>query len=317
MTEATVQTRSLLKYGSIALPLAFAGLPLYIHAPDLYTRHFGLGIGLIGIILLGVRLFDAIQDPIIGFLSDKFAQHRLAIVYIGAMLMGTGMLGLFSFPAEQSFTAVWFAINIILATTGFSILSINLNMIGGFWVNNQTQRTRITATREALSLLGLLLAAAFPSIATQFVSDQTAYSQLAVTFTVLLVIGMWLFHSFLSEFNTDHPLKRGYGNTKWSFLTILIGQQKTYFITCFLSYLAAATPAVLVLFFIRDYLQAEAWTPVFLIAYFLSGSAFMPVWYQISKKVGKQQAWLISMVLAIVTFVWVFTLEPHDFFPMP
>jgi len=312
MTEVTVQTRSLLKYGGIALPLAFAGLPLYIHAPDLYTRHFGLGIGLIGIILLAVRLFDAIQDPIIGFLSDKFSQHRLAIIYIGAMLMGTGMLGLFSFPAENNFTALWFAINIILATTGFSILSINLNMIGGFWVNDKTQRTRITATRESLSLLGLLLAAAFPSVVSQFVSDQIAYSHLAVTFTVLLIISLWLFQSFLSGLDTKHPIKQGYANTKWSFLSILIGQQRPYFIICFLSYLAAAIPAVLVLFFIRDYLQEESWTPLFLIAYFLSGSALMPVWYRLSKKVGKQQAWLISMLLAVLTFIWAFSLEPHD-----
>lgn len=314
MTEATIQTGSLLKYGGIALPLAFAGLPLYIHAPDLYTRHFGLGIGLIGAILLGVRLFDAIQDPVIGFLSDKFSQYRLAIIYIGALLMGTGMLGLFSFPAEHSYTALWFAINVILATTGFSILSINLNMIGGFWVNNKTQRTRITTTRESLSLIGLLLAAAFPSIASQFVSDQTAYSHLAVTFTVLLIIGMWLFQSFLSELAPHHPVKQGYGQAKWSFLSILMGQQRRYFTICFLTYLAAAIPAVMVLFFIRDYLQAEAWTPLFLVIYFLSGSALMPVWYRLSKKVGKQEAWLLSMLLAVATFVWAYTLVPQDYF---
>ena len=64
-------------YAIIALPLAFAGLPLYIHIPDFYIRQFGLNIGILGVVLLFVRLFDAIQDPFIGYICDKYARKKI------------------------------------------------------------------------------------------------------------------------------------------------------------------------------------------------------------------------------------------------
>jgi len=311
-TATAIDSTSLLKYGFIAMPLAFAGLPLYIHAPDFYTRHFELSIGMIGIILLGIRLFDAIQDPLLGYLSDKFARYRLALLYGGALILGSGMVGLFSFTPSTETAALWFAVHMILATTGFSLLTLNVNMIGGFWVDQPSERTRITSTREALGLVGLLLAAVFPGVVSQFVTDAEAYSYLALTFAVLLIVGMLLLHQFLKDLTAQHPLKQGYGFAKWSFFRLCGGEQKRYFLVCFLSYLAAAIPAVLVLFFIRDYLQAEAWAPLFLICYFLAGAAVMPVWYALSKRLGKAETWLISMLLAVATFIWAYTLQPGE-----
>jgi Na+/melibiose symporter-like transporter len=42
--------------------------------------------------------------------------------------------------------------------------------------------------------------------------------------------------------------------------------------------IAAALPATLVLFFVADVLQAEAWSGAFLALYFVSGVAFLPLW---------------------------------------
>ena len=41
---------------------------------------------------------------------------------------------------------------------------------------------------------------------------------------------------------------------------------------------ASAVPATLVLFFIRDRLQAAAWEPLFLGSYFAAGALSMPLW---------------------------------------
>ena len=69
----------LIQYGLIAFPLAFAGLPIYLHAPDFYAVNLGLRIEAIGAVLLILRLFDAVQDPVIGRLSDRFhAQRQIA-----------------------------------------------------------------------------------------------------------------------------------------------------------------------------------------------------------------------------------------------
>ena len=55
----------------------------------------------------------------------------------------------------------------------------------------------------------------------------------------------------------------------------------------FVSSLASAIPAVLVLFYIRDRLEAEQSTGLFLVIYFLSGALFLPVWQRIASAYRK------------------------------
>ena len=137
----------LFQYAILAFPVAFAGLPLYIHAPDFYTNQLGLSLGLIGTILLIVRLLDAIQDPLIGYWSDRYSAQRSDILISGTLLLTTGLGAIFFGPQWSISTAVWFAVSMMLATTGFSVVVINLNMIGGFWTSDQDERTRIAGWR--------------------------------------------------------------------------------------------------------------------------------------------------------------------------
>ena len=68
---------NILRYSLIVFPLAFAGIPIYIHAPDYYITNLGLRIETIGFALLLLRILDAFLDPVIGFLSDNLYFYRL------------------------------------------------------------------------------------------------------------------------------------------------------------------------------------------------------------------------------------------------
>lgn len=309
MTPAeTVTHKQLFYYGFLALPLAFAGLPLYINAPDFYTREIGVSIGVIGVVLLLIRLFDAIQDPLIGYFSDKHADKRYSIMLGGAALLLIGMAALFVGPASVESAVVWFAVSLLVATTGFSIVSINLNMIGGFWFNSQQLRTKVAAWRESLGLIGLLTAAILPTVFVSVFAVAMAYQLLVLMFSLLLLIGMLLFSVFFKTLGKQHPVNNIKSVNNFSFYPLLFGTHKRFFLSCFLSHLASSLPAVMVLFFINDYLQAEKFTGLFLLVYFISGAVFMPLWVKLSARIGKQETWLISMLLAIVTFIGATTL---------
>ena len=59
-----------LSYGSLGLPLAFVALPLYVVLPNHYASAFGVPLALLGAVLLGARLLDALADPLIGRWAD-------------------------------------------------------------------------------------------------------------------------------------------------------------------------------------------------------------------------------------------------------
>lgn len=304
--------KSLFQYSILALPLAFSGLPLYIHAPDFYTRDLGMSIGLIGVILLAIRLIDAFQDPFIGYIADKNAENRFRIVATGVAMLITGMAAVFYGPQFSIPVAVWFTFSMILATTGFSIVTINLNMIGGFWHDAPEQRTRISAWREALSLVGLLVASVLPAILQNITPPKEAFIILFWVFAFIMIASFLLFLGFMKQIATDHKIKNSSTNKGLSFFPILVGPDKPFFFVCFLTHLAAAMPGVMVLFFIRDYLGAESLSGLFLFLYFIAGAALMAVWVKLAGKIGKERAWLASMLLAVATFVWAFFLQPGD-----
>ena len=312
--------KQLFQYSFIALPLAFAGLPLYVHIPDLYTRDLGMNIGLIGMILLVVRLFDAVQDPVIGYMSDRFHTKRYAIIAAGFVALFVAVGAVFYGPHFSMPVAVWFAMSMIFATLGFSVLAINLNMIGGFWSDNREQRTRISAWREALGLAGLLVASVLPALLLQKMSAAHSFQAMFWVFAVLAVVAFVMLTFFLRHLrDAENTVMMRAADTqdlqqKFAFWNILIGPDRHFFGICFLTHIAAAMPAALVMFFIRDYLKEEEFAGAFLFLYFLSGAVLMGLWVKIAEKIGKEQAWLASMILAVLTFAWSFFLNEGDAF---
>ena len=78
--------RNGLAYGLLGMPLAFVALPLYVILPNYYAKEFGVPLAVLGAILLGARLFDALIDPLLGRLSDHlFARSANAVLQAGML----------------------------------------------------------------------------------------------------------------------------------------------------------------------------------------------------------------------------------------
>ena len=301
---------ALLAYGFMALPLAFAGLPVYLHAPDFYAATLGVPLASLGGVLLLLRLVDAVQDPLIGSLSDRFSHLRWLVLMLGSLLLGGGFFMVFTPPAGEGALG-WFALSILLCTTGYSIVAINLQALGGLWIAAEHERTRIAGWREALGLIGLLLASIAPTVLDQGAGKEVAFSRLAWLYLPLLAVALVLLLRWLRR----APLAQEADGTspafRWQDVT---GDRwrRSFFAIYLANTFASAIPAVLVIFFIRDRLGAEDLTGLFLLAYFLSGAASMLLWQVLSRRMGKLQAWAASMGLSVFTFVWAIFIGEGD-----
>ena len=302
-----------LHYGFLALPLAFAGIPLYIHAPDFYATQAGLPLASLGALLLLLRFIDAVQDPLIGRLSDAYAKHRLALMIAAALLLALSFAALFH-PLTDKAPLVWFSLSMVLATSSYSVLSINLNSIGGLWSDDTHTKTRITGMREALGLLGLLIASALPSLLQQQYDKAQAFDYVSLSLAGLLALALLLFVPWYqrSKARFDRSLSDTPSQGFWSLCRSVPAVNRRFFMIYGISMLASSIPAVLILFFVRDRLGAEDLAGLFLGIYFISGAAAMPLWQVISKRQGKPQAWLASMLLAVASFIWAFFLGTGD-----
>ena len=268
---------------------------------------WGVSLTTIGLLLLILRVVDAAQDPWIGSISDRYHHRRALIMLAGMGLLGGGFWMVFHPSASP---VVWFALAILLCTTGFSIVSINVQALGGLWQANTHERTRITSWREAIGLLGLLWASITPTLLGSENDSLAAFHVFALLYIPLLIgCGLVFFH-WMHTATIRKP--ESSLSSPPSLLRLATPWHLRFFAIYLSNACASAIPAVLVLFFIHDRLDAAAMTGVFLLLYFLSGAAAMPLWQRLAKTLGKQRAWMLSMVLAALTFVWAFTFTAGD-----
>ncbi|MTH98124.1 MFS transporter [Roseibium sp. RKSG952] len=303
-----LKNTQLAQYGFIALPLAFAGLPVYLNAPTFYATSLGVSLTSLGIVLLALRIIDAVQDPFIGSISDHYSGKRAWIIVIGLLLLGGGFWMIFN-PVATAPLA-WLAASVFICTTGFSVVTINLQALGGIWATTTHDRTRITTWREGYGLIGLLFAAIAPTLLGANAAPEHAFKLLSVFYLPLLAIGgaallLWL--------RTAQIARTAAGHSGAGWRDVLSSPwRRQFFAISLLNTFASSIPAVLVLFFIRDRLDAGHLTGLFLLLYFLSGAISMAIWQVLARHLGKVRAWALSMAVAVVTFIWAALLGPGD-----
>ena len=291
-------------YGLMGLPLAFVALPLYVQLPNHYATAFGIPLATLGALLLGARLLDAVADPFIGRACDRWlgASPRAALgrAVLAACVLAAGFRALF-FPPVQGQTALllWCAGMLAVTYLSYSVLSVLHQAWGARLGGDEGQRSRIVSWREGLALLGVLVASVLPAVAGLGVAS--------VVFALALVVGL------AAWWRAPVPPRVAGPDTVVAMSAPLRTPAFRQLLAVYLvNGIASAVPATLVLFFIRDRLQAAAFEPLFLASYFAAGALSMPLWVKLVARIGLARAWLGGMGLAIVTFIWAGALGTGD-----
>lgn len=304
-----------LRYGVVAVPTAFAGFPLYILAPDFFAVQHGVSLGVLGALLLLIRLFDAVQDPLIGWLADRMHRRFALLLWLAGSLLCLSIFGLFN--TVYLSPALWFVLCMVTAVSAYSVLVIVLGAQATLWTEDSGQQTRIAGAREAFALLGVLLAVSFPSLFALWTDDKMVYLWYSAALAVMMFAALISYTARsrpapAQDSAAAPPAGAAVLPSPLSALRALPSQSWRLLAVYALSMLASSMPAVLLVFYVRDLLGAPQLTGVFLLLYFLAGAAGMPLWRRLSERLGKFQAWILAIVVAVSAFVFAFFLGPGD-----
>jgi len=296
---------SLLAYGALGLPLAFAALPIYVLVPQLYAGVLGLPLALVGALLLAARVVDGLTDPLIGWAGDRLARRRL-LTLLGLPPLALGLLLLLTPPDGAG--AAWLLGSVTLATLGHSVASINFFAWGAELGRDAVERTRAVASREGFGLLGVVLAAALPGL---LADDARSSAALTAWLFVPLVVAAAAVCLLRAPAAPAVRASRAalLGGWREALTDVALRRLLTVFAA---NGIAAALPSAIVLFYVSDVLLAGHLAGAYLAAYFLCGAAGLPLWLWASTRIGKARAWLIAMVIAIAVFGWAASLSAGD-----
>jgi Na+/melibiose symporter-like transporter len=293
-----------LSYGAPGFPLAFVALPLYVVLPNHYAREFGVPLALLGAVLLGARLFDAVVDPLIGRWADKLLDRSAAAAWgamaIAAIVLALGFHGLF-FPAVPHTTSallIWCSALLAVTYLSYSVITVIHQAWGARLGGDEAQRARVVAWREGLALCGVLVASVLPSVA--------GLGATTLVFAFALAAGVFMLRQ------APQPVALLRSPTPSLQLPLQTSAFRRLLAIYLLNGIASAVPATLVLFFIRDRLQSPSYEPLFLASYFAAAALSIPLWVRVVARFGLARAWLAGMLLAIAVFAWAALLGAGD-----
>jgi glycoside/pentoside/hexuronide:cation symporter, GPH family len=289
-------------YALFGAVLSAAGLPIYMYAPKFFADNYGVSLATLGAVLFGLRLFDVVQDPALGWVAERLKAARGAAVAGTAGLLALSMIGLFA-VAPPVAPAWWFGITLTGLFTAFSFLTINFYAQGIAKAGEiEGGHVRLAAWRETGALLGVSVAAVIPTVLmglTDAPFTVFALGFAAVTLLAALAMAPEWQGGAAAE---PTPVRSILSDTVARRLLLL----------ALVNAVPLAVSSTLFLFFVESGLQAPGWEGPLLVLFFVAAAASAPFWGWAAGRWGAKPVLLSAMVLAILTFAGVLTLGPGD-----
>lgn len=300
--DAKLSRRVLAAYALPGIPLAALTLPLYVLVPTFYTEALGLPLASVGFALLLTRIFDAVSDPVVGWLSDRYRPafgRRRFLFASGLPLTALAAFMLF-WPPQDAGTSHLLGWGMALSL-GYTVTLIPLTAWGAELSGDYRDRSRITAWREGFILAGTLVAIALPfSIGIDSTEGVHGLALIAIGVAATLPLFGAVTVMVVPE-PAEHTRQRvqfGRG------LRLLISNRPFLRLIAayFVNGLANGIPATLFLYFVSDRLGVPEARGPLLFLYFLAGVAGVPIAVRVAALLGKHRAWCYAMIVNCAIF---------------
>lgn len=289
-------------FGVFGGVLAAAGLPIYIFAPSFFAENYGVSLTAMAAILFWLRLFDAVQDPVLGWISERLGGWRRFAVALGCAVLAAAMIGLFAIRPPVNAT-LWFGVTLTALFTAYSFLSINFYAQGvATSARLSGGHLQLAAWRETGGLLGVCLAAVLPTLLALIWAQ--SFSAFALIFAAMTGLAVFMMRNEWAEPMRSEPIAIR------SIFEDLIARR--LLVLALVNALPLAITSTLFLFFVSGRLEAEGWDGALLLLFFISAACAAPFWTRASARYGTKPTLMCAMGLAIVSFGVTIFLGPGD-----
>jgi glycoside/pentoside/hexuronide:cation symporter, GPH family len=276
------------------------------HLPPLYAAP----------VLLVGGIWDAINDPLVGILTDRMRSRwgrRRPFFLFGAIPFALTFIMMWWVPPFESMAAkaIYYTIAYILWDTAFTMVCVPYSALTPELTEDYDERTRLTGYRMAVSMGGGMIAAiVVPLIVDAFVLKPDGYLLMAVIFGILAALPyLLLFFNTRERYSSTPPTEL---NIFRAFKQTMSNRPFRYAAGIYLTaWVTVALVTALFQYYVTYWLRQPDSLAMFL--GLIQGSALIgvPIMVKLSDKLEKRKAYFIGMVWWIVVML-ILAVMPSD-----
>ena len=245
-----------------------------------YTDVFGIGAAAVGTLMLVVRMFDAVTDPLMGGIADRtqtrWGRYRPYLLWIA---FPYGILAVLTFTTpdfSESGKLLYAYITYALLMTAYTAINIPYSALGGVITADPQERASVQSWRFMLAMVGgaIVAAATLPMVDFFGGEDKQKGFQIAMmvlsTFAILCFIACFA----LTKEREDPTEKAEQQSIFKDFVFLMKNDQwRLIALITFVLLVSVAMRGATTPYFVSYYLNSESMISVFMTAGMLAGVA--------------------------------------------
>lgn len=249
--------------------------------------------------VLGItRIWDAVNDPMVGLLSDRIrsrhGRRRVLLMY-GAIPLGCFFaIGWLVPPFEQFSLAVYYTVVIIAFDTAFTVVHVGYNSLTPAMTYDYDERSTLNGYRMAFSLSGTLAAIVFATVLDEWTqSETTRFAVIGVSLGVIAAIPPWIVCSVAKEPSSELPPSM----SLFAALRATLTNHAFLMLMCIYltSWTSASILASMLVYYARYYMLLPDQANYFVLVAEASAVVFVPLCVWLAKVLDKPRAYMMGV----------------------
>ncbi len=295
-----------------------------------FTNVAGIPAGLAGSILMVGKIWDAVNDPFVGVLTDKTKSRRWGR-RLPWLLYGAIPFGVFFFlqwivprfsadPTAQMWGLFWYYVVIgLISQVFYTVVNLPYTAMTPELTQDYDERTTLNGFRFAFSIGGSILSLILAQVIFSQIADrQQQYVVLAAICGVIAVLSLywciWGTRDRVMAFEAKRQTAEEPPSIPLNEQLKIIFSNKPflYVIGIYLfSWLAVQVTASVIPYFVVNWMRLkESDVPTVILGFQGTALLVLFVWSALSKRFGKKIVYFMGMILWIIALIGVFFLQP-------
>ena len=312
--ETRLKQSTLISYSAMALGFSVFSVAINVMLPQLYAKELGIALAELGAALLFIRIFDAVSDQAVGFLSDRTRTRfgaRKPWIVAGAIVTLLSCYYLFMPPkgAGIAYFVVWR----IAYDIGWTMVQVTYTAWGAELSPNYSDRSKINGYAGVSTNLGVMVKNLAPiALFWLGVTETSAFSMdmFRNLFWICLPIIPILTAITVFFTPTGTVITRERPDFLGVIKSIRYNKPFWYYMSGFLIASIGQGIMTLLFTFYDSYLKIGKYYPYIMMAFGGVTVLSIPLWVRIANKIGKHRAYALGMFASSIALNVFWFIDP-------